>query len=373
MKILVTGALGFIGKNLVLRLSELSEISVESFTSQDSLESLDQSLKDVDVVIHLAGVNRPESDAEFDTVNNGLTANLCNTLKELNRKPHIIFASSIQVERDNPYGKSKLAAENELVKYVADTGGSVSVFRLPNVFGKWCKPGYNSVVATFCHNIAKGEDVNIHDPTTTIKLVYIDDVVDTFIDRIRLSTSMIANYEFVEVNPVYSTDLGELARSIYSFRSSRETLITDKVGSGFTRALYATYLSYLKPESFSYCLESQQDNRGIFVEFLKTADSGQISFFTARPGITRGGHYHHTKNEKFLVVQGEAKFHFKSLSTKQVFELSVTASNPEVVETIPGWVHDISNTGDQDLIVLLWANEIFDVDKPDTIAAALDE
>ena len=373
MKVLVTGAKGFIGKNLLVRLSELSRVSIETFTSQDSPESLASKVDDVDAIIHLAGVNRPDSDAEFAEINRDLTARLCEELKQLNKKPHIIFASSIQVERNNPYGKSKLAAEEELKKYVADTGGSVSVFRLPNVFGKWCRPDYNSVVSTFCHNIAQGQEIDIHDPATMVNMVYIDDVIDGFIERLHLSKSLMGEYQFEEAKPVYTIGLGELADKIYSFRNSRKTLVTDKVGNGFTRALYATYLSYLKPGSFSYSLESHQDERGVFVEFLKTTDSGQISFFTAGPGITRGGHYHHTKNEKFLVVQGEAKFRFKNLSTFENYELAVSSSTPEVVETIPGWAHDISNTGNEELVVLIWANEIFDVDNPDTIGASLDE
>ena len=371
MKILLTGANGFIGKNLCVKLSEIPDIEIIPFCKGDNIEEVVSITDRIDFVIHLAGANRPVKEEEFQQVNSDLTAQLCSTLKNTPYQPPVIFASSTQVDSINPYGNSKLAAENILKDYSNDTGAGVTVFRLPNVFGKWCLPDYNSVVATFCHNIANDLDINIHNPNTTLTLVYIDDVIEHFLSVIKSPEPK--KYAYMEINPSYSVRLGELATAIYNFRDSRNSLITDNVGNGFLRALYATYLSYLKPESFSYPLVSHKDNRGIFVEFLKTTESGQFSFFTAHPGITRGGHYHHTKNEKFLVVQGAASFKFRNISTGQFFEKETSSDLPEVVETIPGWAHDITNTGDNDLIVLLWANEIFDKNNPDTIGASLDE
>jgi UDP-2-acetamido-2,6-beta-L-arabino-hexul-4-ose reductase len=245
----------------------------------------------------------------------------------------------------------------------------VYIYRLPNVFGKWCRPEYNSVVATFSHHIANGLAIDIHDENVELTLVYVDDVIASFKQALA---GELPEQAFHEVRPSYQITLGELAAQFIRFRDSRKTLITEKTGSGLTRALYATYLSYLEPDAFSYSLTGHNDERGTFVEVLKTQDSGQFSVFTARPGITRGGHYHHTKTEKFLVVQGQALFKFRHMQTGQTHEITTSAENAQVVETIPGWAHDITNIGSEELIVLLWANEIFDPDQPDTIGAALD-
>lgn len=370
MKVLITGGNGFIGKNLTARLEEIDGMEVAVFSSGDPLSSLDERIRDANVVFHLAGVNRPDNDSAFDEVNSGLTKYLCDLIRSLQLETAIIFSSSSQAARDNPYGKSKLAAENCLAEYSEVTGNTVTVFRLPNVFGKWCRPDYNSVVATFCHRIARGLDIDVHDPDALLNLVYIDDVVDAFLSAMQLNHNGLS---FQEVNPQYQATVGEVAGLLREFGESRQTLMPGKVGTGLCRALYATYLSYQKPDNFSYSLESHEDARGKFVEFLKTPDCGQFSFLTAKPGVTRGGHYHHTKNEKFLVLQGQARFKFRHIATEETTSLEVSAKMPEVVETIPGWAHDITNIGNEELIVMLWANEIFDHEVPDTIKADVDE
>ncbi len=367
MRVLVTGANGFIGKNLVTHLNELKDIDVIRLFRENSMSQLSSMCSEVDFVIHLAGVNRPENDNEFTSGNETLTNILCDALSMTGRKIPIILSSSIQVAQTNLYGKSKLASEEAVKAYSKLTGSEVYIYRLPNVFGKWCKPDYNSVVATFCYNIVNDLKINISDPDVDLNLVYIDDVVKEFISR--LLSEKIPNV--AEVNPVYKVKLSELAEIIQTFRDEGEVLKIGDVGQGLTRCLYSTYLSYKKPGMFSYELVSHKDNRGTFVEILKTKNSGQFSFFTAHPGVTRGGHYHHSKNEKFLVVNGNAKFRFRNIVTNELYEINTTGENPEIVETIPGWVHDITNVGDAEMIVMLWANEIFDENHPDTYAGSI--
>jgi len=268
----------------------------------------------------------------------------------------------MQAETDSPYGASKLAAEQVLLEHHHSVRAPLTIFRLPNVFGKWSWPNYNSVVATFCHNVARDLPIDVHDPRTVLSLVYVDDVIAAFLRCLDGEPAEL----FGRVEPVYSVTLGELAARIREFRSCRETLAIGPVGSGLCRALYATYVSYLPPELFSYDLRKYEDSRGRFVEFLKPADGGQFSFFTAHPGVTRGGHYHHSKTEKFLVTSGQALFKFRNLLTGERFEIRTTGDRPQVVETVPGWVHDITNVGDTEMTVMLWANEVFDRAKPDT-------
>jgi len=246
-----------------------------------------------------------------------------------------------------------------------DTGCSVYVYRLPGVFGKWCKSNYNSVVATFCHNISHDLPIQVNNPDFELSLVYIDDVVEEFIKVIQGDRS---DGKVPSVRPEYKIKLGDLADQIKIFRESRDSLITEKVGSGLVRKLYSTYLSYISPEQFAYLIPSHVDERGMFAEILKTKDSGQFSFFTAGPGVTRGGHYHHSKTEKFLVVQGEVKFGFRHIISNESYEIITSSKELKIVETVPGWSHDITNIGTEEIIVMLWANEIFDPDNPDTIA-----
>lgn len=370
MKVLITGAEGFIGKNLVVRLRELPSFSVIKVLRSDSEDILRTKLSNADVLIHLAGVNRPKNSEDFDAGNIKFTDTLCKLMLELNVKIPILFSSSTQASLDNAYGQSKRTAEIILGNYSKNSNTSVVIYRLPGVFGKWCKPNYNSVVSTFCNNIANGLPIKINDPTHVLDLVYIDDVIDSFIECLK--STPLKGLELSSVNPIYNISLGDLAEKIQGFMSSRESLSIDKVGKGFTRALYATFISYLPQNKFKYPVPQHQDDRGIFVEMLKTKDSGQFSFFTAHPGVTRGGHYHHTKIEKFLVIKGEARFRFHNILTNNTAVLDTSGKIPEIVETIPGYSHDITNMGGDELVVVLWANEIFDKEKPDTIWSEID-
>ena len=378
MRIVITGADGFIGTNLRLRLTELGHTDVACVTLDTPLEALQAALAPAEFVFHLAGVNRPQNPAEFATGNAGLTQTVCAALEATGRCATVVLASSTQATLDNPYGRSKLAAEGSVRSYSAATGALAHVFRLPNVFGKWCKPNYNSVVATFCNNITRGMPITINDPAAPMQLVYIDDVVTAFVGLLegaghmdcRASLAMTAGGDqgFATVVPQYTTTVGELARLIQSFKDSRETQMTEHVGNGLLRALYATYVSYLPAESFAYAVPQHGDARGVFVEVLKTPDCGQFSYFTARPGITRGGHYHHSKTEKFLVIKGTARFGFRHINTGETHEVVTSGGEAMIVETVPGWTHDITNIGRDEMIVMLWANEVFDRDRPDTIA-----
>jgi UDP-2-acetamido-2,6-beta-L-arabino-hexul-4-ose reductase len=362
MKVLITGAYGFLGKNLTVHLQEQG-MEVVKFTREMPLSNLIDHLEGVDFIFHLAGVNRPKEISEFVEGNEVLTVKLCDSIRASGRTIPVIYTSSIQAKTDSPYGASKLAAETALKMLEKDTGSPVYLYRLPSVFGKWSRPNYNSVVATFCHNIINDIPIQINDPTAQVNLVYIDDVVKDFM---RLMETQPNGVLRPEVSPVYLMTVVELASQIKLFKSSRESMITETVGAGLTRALYSTYLSFLKPEQFSYAVPVHKDPRGKFIEMLKTKDSGQFSFFTAHPGVTRGGHYHHSKNEKFLVIQGKARFGFRQIISGMSYEKITDGEKYEIVETVPGWSHDITNIGDNEMIVLLWANEVFDRQQSDT-------
>ena len=368
MKILVTGSEGFIGKNLINELYKINSYEILSFKRNQSLDILQKQIYKADFIIHLAGVNRSVDEDQFNQVNNDLSKYICNVIdkynKETNSKKPILFTSSIQAINQNAYGISKLNAEKHFIRIYEDNNNPVYIIRLPNIFGKWCKPNYNSVVATFCSNIANDLPIKINDPNHNLNLVYIDDLINFIFELIEQKE--FKKEIFLDVNPKYNIKLGDLAKKIYSFKESRQNLLIGEVGQGLERCLYATYLSYLNPKQFCYDLKKNSDKRGIFVEFLKTKNSGQFSFFTAHPGVTRGKHYHNTKNEKFLVVQGVAKFSFFNILTSEKTEIIIKSSHMRIVDSIPGWVHDISNIGDNELIVLLWANEIFDPSSPDT-------
>ncbi|GAB3415079.1 NAD-dependent epimerase/dehydratase family protein [Massilia agilis] len=364
MKVLVTGANGFIGKNLVVHLQERA-LEVLRYVRGDTGADLVSLVHQADFVFHLAGVNRPQNEAEFAEGNCDLTRTLCNALRESGRVIPVVYASSIQAERDNPYGASKRGAEDALCALAASTGQAIHIYRLPNVFGKWCRPYYNSVVATFCHNIVHGLPIQVNEPTAALRLAYIDDVIAAFLSHLDEKRQ---GAVFEQVAPVYETTVGQLAAQLYAFKQGREDMMTGPVGTGLVRALYSTYISYYEPAQFAYPLVKHEDARGVFVEMLKTADAGQFSYFTAHPGVTRGGHYHHTKTEKFLVIKGKARFRFRHIDTGATHEYCTSGAAPEVVETIPGWSHDITNIGDDEMVVMLWANEVFDRQKPDTVA-----
>ena len=364
MNVLVTGSNGFIGKNLIARLNEL-DVQITTFTRENLTQDLEGLIKDADFVVHLAGENRPKDEKDFNVVNARLTSSICDVVRTSGKNTPIILASSTQAELENAYGKSKSDAEVAVKVLEIDTGCPVYVYRLPGVFGKWCKPNYNSVVATFCHNISHDLPVQVNNPDFELSLVYIDDVVEEFVKVIQ---GLRDGKKELSVQPKYKIKLSDLSTQIQNFKKSRDSLITEKVGSGFIRKLYSTYLSYLPPEQFSYSIPLYGDERGMFVEILKTKNSGQFSFFTAKPGVTRGGHYHHSKTEKFLIVQGEAKFGFRHIVTDETHEITTTSKELKIVETAPGWAHDITNIGTEEMIVILWSNEIFDFDNPDTIA-----
>jgi UDP-2-acetamido-2,6-beta-L-arabino-hexul-4-ose reductase len=367
MKVLITGANGFIGKNLEAHLQERKDVEVLRFCHEDDVTSLDSLVNEVDFIFHLAGVNRPRSVEEFKVGNADLTKALCASVSISGRNIPILYTSSIQAELDNAYGSSKRDAENALGTLSAEHGIDVHIFRLPNVFGKWARPNYNSAVATFCYNIAHDLPIIVNDANTRISLVYIDDVISSFIAVMDGKHS--ANPSVVD--PSYTISVGELSAVLYAFKESRQSMITERVGAGLVRALYSTYLSYVPPEAFTYKIPKHGDARGVFVEMLKTKDSGQFSYFTAHPGITRGGHYHHSKTEKFLVVKGKACFRFRHIVSGEFYELFTDGETPEVVETVPGWSHDITNVGDGEMVVMLWANEIFDRELPDTYTMAV--
>ena len=373
MKVLITGANGFLGRNLQLHLHERQDVEVALFTREHRPDQLRDLLEDVDFVFHLAGVNRPQDPSEFAVGNGDLTRTLCCAVADAaragDRKIPIVYTSSTQAAFDNPYGRSKRQAEDALRHTGLDPLTPVHVFRLPNVFGKWSLPNYNSVVATFCHNIARGLPIQINDSQAAVTLVYVDDVMERFIQVMDGADPALDTDGFETVTTQYTLTVGELARQLECFRDSRATLMTGRVGSGLVRALYSTYVSYLPVETFAYEVPQHTDPRGVFVEMLKTPDNGQFSYFTAHPGVTRGGHYHHSKTEKFLVIQGEAMFRFRHMVTNERVELRTSGARPKVVDTIPGWSHDITNVGDDEMVVMLWANENFDRQKPDTVAS----
>jgi len=362
-KVLTTGSKGFIGRNIYHNLLHDDNFEIYEYSRNTSEEKLIKLLKKVDFIIHLAGANRPHSDNLFKVDNFQFTKYLCNLIEKNNLKIPIVFTSSIHVERENEYGRTKLQAEKTLIEYSKRNKIKVHIYRLPHVVGKWCKPNYNSVVATFCHNIAKNLPIQIDNPNFLINIIYIDDLINHFKKVINNS----ADYAtYCEVEESYEISIGDLANKIYNYRKLRLLNSITEVGSGIDRILYATFISYFEPEMFSYPVSLHSDPRGEFAEIVKTRNSGQFSFFTINIGETRGGHYHHTKNEKFLVVKGSAEYKFRNIDTNERFKISSSDNHPMIVETIPGWVHDITNTGIEKAIVFLWANEVFDKLNPDT-------
>ena len=362
MKILITGSNGFIAKNLIEHLRRDESIKLYLFSKNDSLDILKAYVKEVDFIFHLAGVNRPKNIDEFYEGNSQLTKIIADTLIQENKSTPVLLSSSTQSDLDNDYGKSKLEAQNLLIEYSKQTNAKIFIYKLPNVFGKWSKPNYNSVISTWCHNIANNLDIRVNDKEVELTLVYVDDVIKSFIEKLDNKT----NEQYYNIDTIYRKTLGEISELLYQFKDNRKTLIIPNVASGFQRALYSTYLSYLSTDNFSYTLKGHQDERGTFYEILKTLDSGQFSLSTTAPGITRGSHYHHTKNEKFLVVKGEATIEFRHIVTNEIISYKVSDKKMEVVEMIPGYTHNIKNTGDEEMVLFLWANETFDQDNPDT-------
>jgi len=362
-KVVVTGSKGFIGRHLMEALNRCPDVEVQGFDIDTSFGDLAKALVDADIVFHLAGVNRPERVEEYEEGNHLFTKKLCNILEEADKTPLVIFSSSIQVELDNPYGKSKIRAEEALKDWSRRTDAGIVIFRLKNVFGKWCRPNYNSVVATFCHNIERGLPISISDTAKEIELVYIDDVISAFMDCLEKPQQ---GYEYKDVSPSFCITLGELANQIEMFRDIRQSLLLPDFSDPFTKRLYATYLSYLKENDFSYQLKIREDARGKLAEFLKQPHFGQIFISRTKPGITRGNHYHHTKVEKFLVVEGDAVIRFRKIDETDIIEYQVSGKDFKVVDIPPGYTHNIENVGQGELITLFWADEVFDPKDSDT-------
>lgn len=363
--VVITGANGFVGKNLALRLADAGYADVRTIDRHCTKIKAAALVRGAEVIIHLAGSNRPEDPSEFMAVNRDFTQSLATMIREAGTQPLVIYASSIQAENPSEYGKSKHAAEDVLLK-LSEGGAAIALYRLPNIFGKWCRPNYNSAIATFCHNIAHGFEIKINDPAAPLSLIYVDDLIDQWLALIE---SEYGGAGFIEPETVYQTTVGEIAAMIVSFHQGRARHEIADVGIGLVRALYATYVAALPETAFSYPLVVHTDPRGSFAEMLKTGASGQFSFFTAHPGVTRGGHYHHTKTEKFLIVHGEALFRFRHMLSGATHEIRTSAANPVVVQTIPGWAHDVTNVGNDLMVSMLWANEVFDPARPDTIGS----
>jgi UDP-2-acetamido-2,6-beta-L-arabino-hexul-4-ose reductase len=376
MKILITGAKGFIGKNLVAQLNNIkdgkakhnslgSDITLLEFDKDTDPTLLDIYCKKADFVFHLAGVNRPKEQSEFMEGNFGFTSELLDTLKKHNNTCPIMLSSSIQAELENPYGESKKAGEDLLLQYGKETGAKVYIYRFPNVFGKWCRPNYNSAVATFCHNIAHDLPVQVNDPNVQMTLVYIDDVVQELINALVDEANKEGEYCKVPIE--HNIKLREIVDLIKSFKDSRTTLQVPDLSDPITKKLYSTYLSYLPEDDFSYPLKMNVDERGSFTEFLKSPDRGQVSINISKPGITKGEHWHHTKNEKFLVVSGSGVIRFRKIDEpSEVIEYHVSGDKLEVVDIPVGYTHNIENLGESDMVTVMWVNEVFDPTQPDT-------
>ncbi len=376
MNILITGAKGFIGKNLVSQLTNLkdgkakhstlsSDLTLFEFDKDTDPSLLDAYCKEANFVFHLAGVNRPLEQSEFMEGNFGFTSELLDTLKKHNNTCPIMLSSSIQAELDNPYGESKKAGEDLLLQYGKDTGAKVYIYRFPNVFGKWCRPNYNSAVATFCHNIAHDLPVQVNDPNVQMTLVYIDDVVQELINCLAVNPNKDSVY--CKVATEHQIKLGEIVELIQSFKDSRSTLQVPDLSNPITKKLYSTYLSYLPEDRFSYPLKMNVDERGSFTEFLKSPDRGQVSINISKPNITKGNHWHHTKNEKFLVVSGTGVIRFRKIDEPSgIIEYHVTGEKLTVVDIPVGYTHNIENLGVGDMVTVMWVNEVFDPAKPDT-------
>ena len=365
MDIAITGANGFLGKNLTYRIINKRNIKINKITRETKKEELEKILLKSKIIFHFAGVNRSKNKKSFIKNNVDYTKYICDFLKKNNKKNKVIFTSSTQITNKSDYGKSKKLCEKILVNHAKANKSKVYIFRLPNIFGKWSKPNYNSVVSTFCNNIARNKKVYISNPKKKINLVYVDDLIDNFIEII--DKDVLKNKIFREVFPVKKISLNELFLTISNFEKSRKKYFINDLNNSFNKKLYSTFISFLPKNKFTYPLVAKKDKRGYFVEFLKNENIGQISVFIAKKNVTRGKHFHHTKVEKFLVVKGSAKFYLRNMATNESAEFKLDHKNPKVIESIPGWTHYIKNTGKDDLVVLLWSNEVFNVKKPDTI------
>lgn len=362
--ILVTGAKGFIGKNLIAELKNQNYQNIHAFDIDTDPDLLDDYCLKADFVFHLAGVNRPEKKSEFMEGNFGFTSTLLEKLKKFENACPVMISSSIQAELDNPYGLSKKAGEDLILRYGEETGASILIYRFPNVFGKWSRPNYNSAIATFCFNISRDIPITVNDPDTVINLVYIDDVIEELVRALRGQENRSGRFCSVPIS--YTINLGEIVGLFCSFKEGRKNLLIPDVADPLTRKLYSTYLSFLPDDQLDYELKMNVDSRGSFTEFLKASNSGQVSVNVSKPGITKGNHWHHSKVEKFLVVYGEGIIRFRRLDSDEILEYRVDGSRLTVVDIPPGYTHNIENLGETDLVTIMWANEPFDPVKPDT-------
>jgi len=362
--VLVTGAAGFIGKNLVAALELRDDVLLILFDVNTDPTILDAGLAEADLIYHLAGVNRPKDESEFMTGNAGLTEKMLARLVELDRRPIFVISSSAQAELDNPYGRSKMSAEDAILKFNNRTGAPVCIYRLPGVFGKWSRPDYNTVVATFCHNIARGMEITVNDPNREMGLVYIDDVVASFLQH--LDGAPDPARKRYSVGRTFRVTLGELADRIRRLHSIRETLMVPDLSDDLMKCLHATYLSFLPEDDFGYPVKLNTDNRGWLFELIKSEHFGQIFVSKTLPGITRGNHYHGTKVEKFCVIQGQGVIRFRRIDSERILEYPVDGRAIKVVDIPPGYTHSIENNGDEEMICLFWANQIFAHERPDT-------
>lgn len=375
MNILITGAKGFVGKNLVAQLKNIQEgkdktfelnpdVKIYEYDIDTDPSLLDKYCQNADFVFNLAGVNRPKDEEEFMKGNFGFASILLNTLKKYNNTCPIMISSSVQAALDNPYGHSKKAGEELMLNYSEETKAKILVYRLPNVFGKWCRPNYNSAVATFCHNITHDLEIQVNDRNHTMNLVYIDDVVTELI--YALEGKETREGEFCKISVTYEISLGEIVDLLYSFKESRGNLSIANMEDDFEKKLYSTYLSYLPEDNFSYPLRMNVDNRGSFTEMIRTLDRGQVSVNISKPGIIKGNHWHNTKNEKFIVVCGKGVIRFRKIDEDKVYEYFVSGDKLEVVDVPVGYTHNIENLGGIDMVTIMWVNEPFDSSKPDT-------
>jgi UDP-2-acetamido-2,6-beta-L-arabino-hexul-4-ose reductase len=370
---LITGGRGFLGRNLAAHLAERTDCETRIFGRENTAEDLKEWLCQADVIFHLAGVNRPDDQAEFESGNAGLTERICRLLRELGRAPKIVFSSSIQAEVENPYGASKAKAEDVLRQFSADTGACVRIYRLKNLFGKWCRPNYNSVVATFCHRIANDLPIAVSDPAHEVELSYVDDVVAEFLTELPTKTDCRQTSAAAGADiPTYRIPLGDLAGRIQAFHEMRDTLTLPDFAGWFNRALYATYLSYVPASARQYSLEIRSDVRGSLAEFVKQKNFGQVFVSRTKPGVTRGNHYHHTKAEKFFVIEGDGLIRMRAVEGGPIEEFPVSGSAYQVVDIPPGFTHSITNVGQGEMVTLFWSSEMFDPNRPDTYYLSVD-
>lgn len=364
MRVLITGAKGFIGKNLIAGLKNQETVTVEEFDKDTPTELLETYCHNVDLVFHLAGINRPQQAEEYIEGNEGFTRRLLQILRKHQNTSTVVYSSSIQAQLDNPYGRSKKEGEELLLQYARESGAKVMIYRFPNVFGKWCRPDYNSVIATFCHNIAHNMPITINQPDTQLELLYIDDLVEEFVRITQNKSSILSG--FYDVQPVYTVKLENIAKLLYSFQANRSQLVMPDLSDSFTKRLYSTYLSYLPEQALSYGPKMHTDQRGSFTEIMKQPSFGQLSVNRSKPGTVKGNHWHRTKVEKFLVVSGYGLIRLRRINSDRLIEYYVSQNKLEIVDIPPGYTHNIENLGDTDLITLMWANESYDPKNPDT-------